>query len=108
MLDAKYFRTTLPAHAKSAGAETTVEVQLINGQAHRVRSVIEAADGYVVLDLHHRHGDMPGEKVYWLGDKSEPQEDAARAVVSYDAIAQVVIIPSRTGSTSRIGFGSAQ
>jgi hypothetical protein len=107
VLDAKYFKTTLPAHAKTAGPETTVEVQLLNGQAHRVRSVLEAADGYVVLELHHRHAEMPGDKMYWAGDtKADVPPNAVRAVVSYDAIAQVVVIPSRTPLTSRIGFGS--
>ena len=40
-----------------------------NGQGHRVRSVIEAADGYVVLEAYQRRAEITGTKGRWQDDR---------------------------------------
>ena len=106
VFDAKYFRTTLAAQAKAIGGEPTVEVHLINGQSHRIRAVAEVTDGYVVLDVHQRRAETIGSKTHWTGDASSDMSDIMRAVVSFESIAQVVIVPPEAVSTPRIGFGA--
>ena len=67
MFDKSYFEDGLPAQIKAAGSDPTVEVQLVNGQGHRVRSVIDAADGYVVLEAYQRRAEITGTKGRWQG-----------------------------------------
>jgi hypothetical protein len=109
VLDATYFRTGLPAQIASAGASPTVELFLVSGQAHRVRSVEEVTDGYVVLDVYQRRGEVIGTVTPWLGSaRAEPGTDEThRAVIAYDVIAQVIITKPATGTSARIGFGAA-
>ena len=106
MFDKSYFQAGLPAHIKASGAEPTVEVHLINGQGHRVRSIVEATDGYVVLEAYQRRAEITGTKGRWQTGKatSAPVNEIHHAIVSYDSISQVVITPSETVEGPRIGF----
>jgi hypothetical protein len=107
VFDKSYFQAGLPAHIKASGAEPTVEVHLINGQGHRVRSIVEATEGYVVLEAYQRRAEITGTKGRWQSGKgaspAAPNE-IHHAIVSYDSISQVVITPSETIEGSRIGF----
>ncbi len=108
MFDKSYFESMLAQHIRAAGAEPTVEVHLSNGQGHRVRSVIEAADGYVVLEAYQRRAEITGTHGRWQNDKDpavKPSE-IHHAIVSYDSILQVVITPTETTEGPRIGFGA--
>lgn len=109
MFDASYFRAKLAAHAKAAGPKPSVEIHLVSGQGHRVRSVVDVADGYVVLEVHQRRSEVTGANTQWEGDTPHeaPLPDTHRAVVSYESISQVVITPSESTATTRIGFGAA-
>lgn len=104
MFDAAYFRSQLAAHIQAAGPKPTVEVHLVSGQGHRVRSVIEAADGYVVLDVYQRRTEITRSNTAWQGEAAP--SDTHRAVVSYESITQVVITASDAADASRIGFGA--
>jgi hypothetical protein len=109
VFDAAYFRSQLTAHVQSAGPKPTVEVHLVTGHGHRVRSVLEVADGFVVLETHQRHAETTGTNTAWEGSAAGAASGATsthRAVVSYESITQVVITPSETGATTRIGFGA--
>jgi DNA polymerase/3'-5' exonuclease PolX len=107
MFDAKFFRSRLPADAKAAGAGATVELHLLSGQGHRVRSVVEALDGYVVLEVHRRKAETAVAKTHWEGEVAKTESpDVHRAVVAYESIAEVVVVPPESVSTTRIGFGS--
>ena len=104
MFDATYFRSQLAKHIEAAGPKPTVEVHLVSGQGHRVRSVIEAADGYVVLEAYQRRTETTRSNSAWEAEATAA--DTHRAVVSYESIAQVVITASEATETSRIGFGA--
>ena len=106
MFDKSYFNTSLADHIKAAGDGPLVEVHLINGQGHRVRSVVEATEGYVVLEAYQRRGELTGNKGRWQGasDTSAGGQDLHQAVVSYHTIAQIVITPTDAAETPRIGF----
>jgi hypothetical protein len=114
VFDATYFKSHLTAHVQSAGPKPTVEVHLVSGHGHRIRSVLEVADGYVVLEAHQRHAETTGANLSWEGSAAERgaaerpsgTTNTHRAVVSYESITQVVITPSETGGTTRIGFGA--
>src|SRR5580765_7465785 len=88
VFDATYFRAKLAAHAKAAGPKPSVELHFVTGQGHRVRSVIEVADGYVVLEVHQRRAEVTGADTQWEGDAAHeaPLPDTHRAVVSYESI----------------------
>jgi hypothetical protein len=108
VFDKKYFDAGLPAHIKAAGPEPTVEVHLSNGQAHRIRSVIETADGYVVLEAYQRRAEITGAKGRWQSSRdSVGANEIHHAIVPYDSISQVVITPTETVEGPRIGFFSA-
>jgi hypothetical protein len=110
VFDAAYFRTGLPSQLEAAGPEPSVEVHLVNGQAHRVRSLVEAADGYAVLEVYQRRAEMSGVKAHWRGSAAaaveNPVEETQRAVVAYESIAQIVITPTQTVPAVKIGFGA--
>lgn len=108
MFDAAYFRTGLPSQLEAAGPEPSVEVHLVNGQAHRVRSLVEAADGYAVLEVYQRRAEMSGVKAYWRGSApvANPMDEVQRAVVAYESIAQIVITPTQSAAAVKIGFGA--
>lgn len=108
MFDVTFFRTALPAQASAAGAAATVELHLLNGQAHRLRAIRNVTDGYVELEVYRRRVEGAGSKSHWAGEaatKSEPDE-TQYAMVSFESIAQVVITPAESVASARIGFGS--
>lgn len=108
MFDASYFRDVLAGHAQAAGNEPVVEVHLTSGQGHRVRSIDEVTDGYVLLEVYQRRPEMTGARSHWVGDSdaSTGPNEVHRAVIAYEGIAQIVITPSENRSTSRIGFNA--
>jgi hypothetical protein len=106
VFDKAYFHSVLANQVKAAGNEPTVEVHLVSGQGHRVRSIIDAADGYVVLETYQRRAELTSRQGRWVGAKqaSPPDEELNHAVVSYHTISQVVITPTDTHEGPRIGF----
>jgi hypothetical protein len=109
VFDKSYFSTKLASHIDSAGADPSVEVHIVNGQGHRVRSVVEVADGYVVLETYQRRAELTGNKGRWNGAKNAPAPGANevhRAIVAYDSISQIVITPSDVAEGPRIGFAA--
>jgi hypothetical protein len=108
VFDAAYFRTGLPSQLEVAGAEPSVEIHLVNGQAHRVRSLVEAADGYAVLEVYQRRAEISGVKAYWRGSghPNDAIDEVQRAVVAYESIAQIVITSTKSADIPRIGFGT--
>jgi hypothetical protein len=108
VFDKSYFTTKLNGHIDAAGAEPSVEVHVVNGQGHRVRSVVEATDGYVVLEAYQRRAELTGQKGRWHGGKtaSTDKNEVHHAVVAYDSISQIIITPSEVAESPRIGFAS--
>jgi hypothetical protein len=108
VFDAAYFRTGLPSQLEVAGAEPSVEIHLVNGQAHRARALVEAADGYAVLEVYQRRAEISGVKAHWLGAASanKTPDDVQRAVIAYESIAQIVITPTQAAGAVKIGFGA--
>ena len=99
MLDADYFRTRL-AHDVEASGRPVVEVFLPNGQSHRVRRVLEVADGYVVLESFQLKGDQTIPKTNASGDEQE----VYRAIVPYESIVAVTIDPAAESTQRRLGI----
>lgn len=108
VFDKSYFASTLAQHIQAAGDEPTVEIHLLTGQGHRVRSVIEATDGYLVLEAYQRRAEITGTKGRWYGEKdpSGKNNELHHVIVSYDSISQIVITPTETAEGPRIGFGA--
>ena len=106
MFDATYFRNSLAGHVDAAGAEAQVEIHLSSGQGHRVRSIAEVTDGYVIVEAYQRRPEMTGARSHWIGAANTPTtpNEVQRALIAYESIAQIVITPSENKSASRIGF----
>jgi hypothetical protein len=106
VFDKAYFNSVLASQIKAAGDEPTVEVHLVSGQGHRVRSIIDAADGYVVLETYQRRAELTSRQGRWVGTKetSLGDHELHHAVVSYHTISQIVITPTDKSEGPRIGF----
>ena len=106
MIDSTYFRSRLAADVRAFEQGSIVEVHLLNGQFHRLKSVLEVQEGYAILDVYRARSeeaiarrDTP-EEVFGVSNTG----DTDRAVVAYESISQVLVIPARNAS-ARIGFG---
>jgi hypothetical protein len=105
MFDADYFRKTLPQDLKAAGGKPVVEVVVLSGHSYRVRSILGTEDGYVTLEAYLVKADLAHYRPLFGGTDNEPHE-RFRAVVSYEAIAAVVLDPSEAQARVRPGFAS--
>jgi hypothetical protein len=106
VFDKAYFSSTLASQIKAAGNEPMVEVHLVSGQGHRVRSVLDAQDGYVVLETYQRRAELTSRQGRWIGakDASPTDSELHHVAVSYHTISQIVITPTDTHEGPRIGF----
>ena len=106
MFDKAYFNSVLASQIKAAGNEPMVEVHLVSGQGHRVRSVLDAQDGWVVLETYQRRAELTSRQGRWVGAKEGSADDGElhHVAVSYHTISQVVITPTDTHEGPRIGF----
>lgn len=110
MFDESYFRTTLLRDVEAAGGHPIVEVQLLSGHAHRVRSVVEVGSGTVTLETYITKGDLAHERPHF-GDVDSSAGTAARetyrTIIAYEGIAAVILDPSAAHVRVRPGFASA-
>jgi hypothetical protein len=106
VFDKAYFGSILTNQIKAAGNEPTVEVHLVSGQGHRVRAVIDAQDGWVVLETYQRRAELTSRQGRWVGAKETSPADGElhHVAVSYHTISQVVITPTDAHEGPRIGF----
>jgi len=106
VFDKAYFSSVLANQIKAAGNEPMVEVHLVSGQGHRVRSVLDAQDGWVVLETYQRRAELTSRQGRWVGTKEASPADGElhHVAVSYHTISQVVITPTDAHEGPRIGF----
>ena len=106
MFDENYFRMTLPRDVEATGGQPVVEVQLLSGHAHRVRSVVEIASGCVTLETYLAKGDLAHERPRFGAPDDGPARDTYRTVIAYECIAAVILDPSASQVRVRPGFAS--
>lgn len=126
MFDSEYFRTTLDADVEATDPNAAVEVHLMNGHTLRVRSVLSVHSEYVTLEVYRAPRGDGGQLARWHsspaargaaaeadgegkgGSEAPPTSspDMLRAVVSYAGIVAVTVVPSRSESVARVGFGT--
>jgi len=106
MFDADYFRKSLPQDVKATGGKPVVEVVMLSGHSYRVRTIVDIDDGRVTLEAYLVKGDLAHHRPLFGGTEGEPHE-RFRAVLSYDAIAAVVLDPSEVQTRVRPGFASS-
>lgn len=104
MFDAPYFKKQLDQHV-AAGGGPLVELVLRNGHTYRVRSVLDVADGFVVLEIYHMKGDILGHRPHWAGASkgAAAAGTTARAAVSYESIVAVLVTPDEVQERN-VGF----
>jgi hypothetical protein len=105
MFDADYFRKSLPHDVKATGGKPVVEVVMLSGHSYRVRSIVDVDDGRVTLEAYLVKADLAHHRPLFGGTEGEPHE-RFRVVVSYDAIASVVLDSSEAQTRVRPGFAS--
>ena len=106
MFDESYFRTTLLHDVAATGGHPIVEVQLLSGHAHRVRSVVEVGTGTVTLETFLMKGDLAHERPRF-GDPDSATKETFRVVIAFEAIAAVILDPSPTQVRARPGFANS-
>lgn len=110
MFDADYFRSRLPRDTGAVTGDPIVEVSLLNGHTHRIRSVVEVTDGYVVLEAFHLKGDLAHQHPRYIGAAESgagtSATDAAtfRVTVAFESVCAVVIDPTQSQVRARPGF----
>jgi hypothetical protein len=108
MFDENYFRTSLQRDVEASGGRPVVEIQLLSGHAHRVRSVVEINAGSVTLETYLAKGDLAHERPRFGDPHGEGTTgDVFRAVISYESIAAVIFDPTQTQARVRPGFASS-
>jgi len=106
MFDADFFNTRLRRDADAMGGDPIVEISLLNGHTHRIRSVVDVTSGYVVFEAYHLKGDLAHQRPRFAesGSKASDDEPVFRVTASYESISAVVIDPSVTQVRNRPGF----
>jgi hypothetical protein len=106
MFDADYFKSQLRRDTDAMGGDPIVEVSLLNGHTHRIRSVVDVRDGYVVLEAYHLKGDLAHQRPRFAesGTKAGADESVFRVSAAYESISAVVIDPSEMQVRTRPGF----
>lgn len=105
MFDADYFRKSLPHDVKATGGKPVVEVVMLSGHSYRVRSIVDVDVGRVTFEAYLVKADLAHHRPLFGGTEGEPHE-RFRVVVSYDAIASVVLDSSEAQTRVRPGFAS--
>jgi hypothetical protein len=107
VIDSEYFRTILQTNVDQMGGAAIVELHMVGGRTHRLRSVVAVHGGYVTLEVYRGRGESASAGSHWRGKtaKSEPGLETLRAVVSYESVVDVTITAATSGS-SGIGFGA--
>jgi hypothetical protein len=103
MFDANYFRTQLARDVEAAGGSPIVEVLLVGGHAHRVRSVLGVDEGRVTFEAFQMRGDLAHQRPRF-GQSSAAPYETFRVVISCESIVAVVLDPSPTHPQARPGF----
>jgi hypothetical protein len=103
MFDANYFRTVLPRDVEAAGGSPVVELLLVGGHAHRVRGIVDVADGRITFEAYQMRGE-PTHRPRYGATTGEPNE-TFRVVVSCESIVAIVLDPAPAQTTrTRPGF----
>ena len=109
MFDANYFKGSFKKDVEATGGGPVVEVILLNGHVHRVRTVLDVADRWITLETYQSKGDLAHHRPRF-GDTAERDSggahDTFRVVISYESISAVVLDPTPSQVRSRPGFGS--
>jgi hypothetical protein len=108
MFDADYFKSQLRRDTDAMGGDPIVEVSLLNGHTHRIRSVVDVRDGYVVLEAYHLKGDLAHQRPRFAeaDNTAAPTTDESifHVTIAYESVTAVVIDPSQTQVRARPGF----
>src|ERR1043165_23470 len=107
MFDENYFRTSLQRDVDASGGTPVVEIQLVSGHAHRVRSVLEVNTGSVTLETYLAKGDLVHERPrFGEAHREGVERDIFRTVIAYESIAAVIFDPTPSQVRVRPGFAS--
>ncbi|MEO6526478.1 MAG: hypothetical protein ABIP93_07630 [Gemmatimonadaceae bacterium] len=108
MFDANYFSSKLRQDTDAMGGDPIVELSLLNGHTHRIRSVVEVRDGYVVLEAYHLKGDLAHHHPRFAQADSAAaaatDQSIFRVTAAYESISAVIIDPSESQVRVRPGF----
>ena len=106
VFDSEYFRTTLQADVDATDKDAVVELHLLNGHTHRLRSVLGVHGEYVTLETYQDHGPEGTRPPRWQEATAAgtTAHEVQRSIVAYEAIAAVTIRAVRADGGVRVGF----
>ena len=107
MFDQTYFQRRLSKQVAEVGGNPVVTVRLHSGDEHLVRDVVEAATGYVMLNVHPERSAegivSPSSSAY----SRVPETGFHPMTVAYEAISTVFISSTTAQERPEIGFNSS-
>jgi hypothetical protein len=92
----------LPRDLEAAGGSPVIELLLVGGHAHRLRSVLDVTDERITFEAYQARGDLTHERPRF--GQSAAGHDTFRVVASCESIVALVFDPSPTQSRPRPGF----
>jgi hypothetical protein len=101
--DASYFTTTLPEQLRDLTGVPVVRIILHDGRQLLVRSVRQAASGYVTLEIYPPQGTARGDFEFPPAT-SLLELPAYPTALAYEAIAQVFLQAAPGDQGVRLGF----
>ncbi|HTS87236.1 MAG TPA: hypothetical protein VMG41_01995 [Gemmatimonadales bacterium] len=101
--DARYFTTGLEAQAQGLAGTPVVRMILHDGRELLVRDVVEAAPGYVMLEIYAPQGPARGSFDFPAA-VSLVESATCQTAVAYEAIAQVFLQAATGEAANRLGF----
>ena len=107
MLDSEYFRSRLPKDVKALGGVAVVELRLLGGLVHRVHQILDAGDGYLLIESYERRSAEAALTDNWKEQLFDPSAggEVSRVAIPYESILDVVVLAGRSVTSPRIGFG---
>jgi hypothetical protein len=107
VFDADYFRTTLPADVAATGSDASVELHLRTGRALRVRSVLDAGDALLTVEVF-LGGEERTRPPHWQEEPTAGRPlPTFRAVVAYEGIVAVTLTSAQAAAGPRVGFAQS-
>ena len=106
MIDAAYFKSKFPTHAKQTGPKVRAEIHLHGGSFYEIEAVREIEGGYVVLRVYPTEAREFNLEDTWARqmDLGEPPVALDRVVIPYESIVCIHLYPVTGENAKAVGF----
>jgi len=106
MIDAAYFKSKFPTHARQTGPKVRAEIHLHGGSFYEIEAVREIEEGYVVLRVYPTEPREFNLEDPWVRqmDLDGPPVALDRVVIPYESIVCIHLYPVTGEDSKTVGF----